>query len=168
MTSLHAFALLLLIVHAPPDLEALESRARAGIERMVPCPEQDADCPDHHARAARAVAMVAAEDRWPDEAVVLLVATGAHESGFRTEDERGGRRRAVSYWMVETPTRASQAEARRDPLVAARWALHAARACRGTMRAYAFGGCDVGSPDQERAAAELRTYVQTARWMTLP
>jgi hypothetical protein len=50
--------------------------------------------------------------------------------------------------------------------VAARVALRRARTCGGSMRAYAFGRCEHGTPEQERVAADLRRYVDGARWAT--
>ncbi len=117
-------------------------------------------CEAQHQRAASVIAVVALDDGDPDEAAVLLLGLGAHETGFRTMVQVRGP--AVSWWQLEVP-RAQRAELLADPFAAARRALRAARGCRGSLRGYATGRCDGGGAEGERAAAELRHYVARAR-----
>lgn len=153
---------LLLLAFFGDPRAVMFARVLAAIGRLCPCPPGDNVCELHHERAAAAIAQVATDDDDPDGAAVLLIGAGAHETGFRTEREMGGGR-AVSFWQVEVP-RSRRAAMLADPAAAAHQALRAARACGGTMRAYACGSCNCGDGGRgEQAAAELRRYVNSAR-----
>lgn len=133
----------------PPRTIAL-LRILAALSRLCPCPATDAACPAHHQRAAAAIVLVVEDDRDPEDAAALLLGTGAHETGFRTEHQVKGP--GVTYWQHEVPVR-ERAALLADVVLAARRAL---RIARSGMAAYA--GCE------GRTAEELRRYVWSARW----
>lgn len=146
---------LLLSILLGPAPSSLEPRVAAAVARLCPC-RGDAACEQHHARAAHAIAVVAADDARPVDAAVKLLAAGAHESGLTDVDQTGGR--AYGPWQIET-TRALRASWRGDLEAQARWALRAARACsRHPWRVYASGSCErpVG------VERELRAYEYSA------
>lgn len=118
-------------------------------------------CPAAPPEAARAVLTVALLDRAPLDAAARLIGAGMHETGFRTQRQaKGGP--AVTWWQLEVPARERE-ELLADPLAAPRLALRRARACRGSLRGYAWGKCQGGGPAVDRAAAELDRAVATAR-----
>ena len=124
-------------------------RVLCAISALTP-PCSNDTCRAHRQRAAIAIVAVAEGEPDPSEAAALLVGTGVHETGLRTEHQVRGP--AVTYWQLEVPLRERDALLA-DPAVAARAALRIARC---GMVAYA--GHD--GP----AAEELRRYVQRARW----
>lgn len=154
-------ALVLSLLFGHPSA-VFRARIAAAMATLCPC-RDNLVCEAQHARAATVIATVAEEDADPEDAAALLLGTGAHETRFEVVlQARGGPGRG--WWQATVAERDREAILA-DPAVGARWALRAARGCRGgSLRAFAWGGCEVGSEAQERTAAELRAAVVRARW----
>jgi hypothetical protein len=110
-------------------------------------------CAEHHARAAAAIAHVAARDERPEDAAIRLIAACAHETRCRFIPQLGGGP-AIGAWQLEVP-RSQRAALEADDVAQARQAL---RAARTGWQAYGCGG------ECPEMAAELERYEARARW----
>lgn len=135
----------------------LAARIFGAMASLCPCAPADAACEARHARATTAIVVVASADRDPEDAAGMLLGLAAHETCFRVEHQANGGP-AVTWWQIEVSRRQRPALLA-DPVLAARTALRIARSSRDLST---YAGRPIGHGG--RAAAELRHYVQIARW----